>query len=268
MSGISPEGSGRACVFCGGTPVTGEHVWPQWIAKYVPAVLAEEKAQHYVVRESEEEGRQVEFRGLRYPFTTEAHCVCERCNTGWMAELEHTAEHELHAMIEGKPQKLHAWRQAIAATWAFKTAMMLEHADSADRRAIPAAIYKPFWGFLRPTTMTNIWMARYIGEEPHHFGHGELRAQVIGPEGPVEVGEAQPYAGIISVGQLAFWYVGHLVQGADLYRPNPNLYDRLIRIWPLTPNVAEWPPAVGVDDEGLRALMFSLSDAFEPPEGA
>ena len=252
-------------MYCGARPLTGEHVWPQWIAKYVPAALAEQKADHYRVFESDA-GRLVQHRGFRYPFTTEAHCVCEHCNTGWMAELEHTAEHELHAMIEGKPQQLHVWRQAIAATWAFKTAMMLEHSDSAETRTIPSMIYRPFRGFVRPTTMTNIWMAHYTGEEPHHFGHGQLRAQVIGPEGPIEPVEAQPYAGVISVGQLAFWYVGHLVQGADFYVPRPNLAGRITRIWPLT-RVADWPPAESVDDDGLRELMFSLSDAFQPPAG-
>jgi hypothetical protein len=149
---------------------------------------------------------------------------------------------------------------------AFKTAMMLEHSDSAETRTIPAAIYRLFRGFVRPTTMTNIWMAHYMGHEPHHFGHGELRAQIVGPEGPIEAGEAQPYAGVISVGQLAFWYVGHLVQGADIYMPHPDLARRTTRIWPLT-RLAEWPPPESVDDDGLRALMFSLSDAFEPPAG-
>lgn len=84
---------------------------------------AEIKAEHYVIVEAEGEDEAVEFRGERVPFTTEANCVCKPCNEGWMAELEHTAEHELRAMIGGKPQVLHEWRQSIAATWAFKTAI-------------------------------------------------------------------------------------------------------------------------------------------------
>src|ERR1035437_3729482 len=114
VSAIESQSSARACVWCGGRPVTAEHVWPQWIAKYVPGT--EIRAEHYVVVEAEGEDEAVEFRGERVPFTTEANCVCKPCNEGWMAELEHTAEHELHAMIEGKPQVLHEWRQSVAAT--------------------------------------------------------------------------------------------------------------------------------------------------------
>ena len=60
LSAIEAEGSGRAGVFCGGTPVTSEHVWPQWIAKYLP----HEKAEHYRLSESAE-GREIERRGFR-----------------------------------------------------------------------------------------------------------------------------------------------------------------------------------------------------------
>jgi hypothetical protein len=169
--------------------VTSEHVWPQWIAKYLPR----EKVEHYRVVESAE-GRSVADRGYRCPFTTQAQCVCKRCNEGWMHELEDTAERELSGKIEGKSQRLHEWRQATAATWALKTAMMIEHSEPPEARTIPLAVYPMFRWYLRLTTMTQVWMAHYTGENPHPFGHGLLRLQIVGPEGPVEPDQAEPYA--------------------------------------------------------------------------
>jgi hypothetical protein len=241
------------CVFCGESPVEAEHVWPQWIAKYLPR----EKADHFRVQESAE-GREVQPRGFRFPFTTEANCVCHTCNTGWMHELENSAEAEIAAMIQGKPQRLHEWRQSIAASWAFKTAMMLEQSEPPAARTIPLAIYPMFRRFLRPTTMTQVWMAHYVGENPHPFGHGLLRAQVIGPTGPVEPDDAEPYALVLGAGQLAFWIVGHLVQGAALHAPNSEVTGRIVQIWPVTPSAA-WPPPEPVGDDGLNGLVFSLA---------
>jgi hypothetical protein len=232
--------------------VTSEHVWPRWIAKYLPR----EKAEHYRVVESAE-GRSVADRGYRYPFTTQTRCVCKRCNEGWMHELEDTAERELSGMIEGKSQRLHEWRQATAATWALKTAMMIEHSEPPEARTIPIAIYPMFRWYLRPTTMTKVWMAHYTGENPHPFGHGLIRMQIVGPEGPVEPGNAHPYALVLGVGQLAFWIFGHLVQGAPHFNAAPDLSRRIVQIWPSTPEAA-WPPPESVDDDGLHGLVLSM----------
>jgi hypothetical protein len=144
LSCTKAEGSGRVCVYCGGAPVTAEHAWPGWIANYVPADKMEEKADHYHVFE-DASGRQVQHCGRRYPFTTEVRCVCESCNTGWMHELETTAEYALGPLIRGdlttlsgEPWRFHEWRLCIAATWAFKTAMMLEHHDAPEKPKYPA----------------------------------------------------------------------------------------------------------------------------------
>jgi hypothetical protein len=240
-------------VFCKGTPVTGEHAWPRWTAKHLPR----EKAEHLRVVESAA-GLSVEQRGFRPAATTEARCVCRSCNQGWMHELETAAETELTPMIEGKPQRLHEWRQAVAATWALKTAMMVEHCDTPDTRTIPLEIYPMFRWFLRPTTMTQVWMAHYVGESPHVFGHGMLRAQVIGPSGTIDPDDAKPYALVLSVGQLAFWIIGHLVQGAAPFRPHAEVAARIVPVWPVVP-AAAWPPPESVGDDQLHGLVLSLA---------
>jgi hypothetical protein len=175
-----------------------------------------------------------------------------------MHELERSAERVLASAIQGDAVVWHEWRQAIAATWALKTAMMVEHADAPPTRTIPRLIYPPFRQFLRPTTMTQVWAADHVGENPHPFGHAQLRAQVVGPEGTVEPDDAEPYVLVVGAGQLVFWIVGHLVQGAALYRPKASITSKLIPIWPVRPE-ASWPPSESiVGDDGLRELVLSV----------
>jgi len=58
--------------------------------------------------------------------------VCHECNTGWMHDLEDRAAPILKPMIRGNPHTLDLDQQIIVATWATKTAMVIE--PTLDRR--------------------------------------------------------------------------------------------------------------------------------------
>lgn len=252
MSGTSTEGSGRTCVFCSGSPVTAEHAWPQWIAKYLP----DQKVPHLNIVEAEGGEQSVEFRGDRLPFTTEVRVVCKPCNEGWMHELETSAEPILAPLIQGKPQVWHEWRQAIAATWALKTSMMLEHTHS-EVKAIPLEIYPGFRGFLRPPLFTQVWTALYSGEYPHFYGRGAMRLQLTTPEGVSVPNDLTAYGACLQVGALAFRLFGHLIRDGPTNVPQGDIARCLVPIWPVVPR-AEWPPEMAVDDDGLELLVKSI----------
>jgi hypothetical protein len=241
--------------------MTAEHVWPQWIAKYVPDTEIE--AEHYVVVEAEGKDETVEFRGERVPFTTKAKCVCKACNEGWMAELEHTAEHELHAMIGGKPQVLHEWRESVAATWAFKTAIMVEQAQP-SHRAIPAEVYPHFRRYLTPPPFAQVWLALYAGVSPHFYGRGEMRLVIDSPAGVAVPDDLTAYGACLQVGALAFRLFGHLIKNGPVNAPSGELARALVPIRRQVPR-AEWPPELAVEDEGLHLLVKSMGDIPPAP---
>jgi hypothetical protein len=54
--------------------------------------------------------------------------VCHCCNTGWMCDLEGAAAPILKPMITGNPSTLSQAEQLTVATWATKTAMVIETA--------------------------------------------------------------------------------------------------------------------------------------------
>jgi hypothetical protein len=254
LSDTTSQPSGRTCIWCGGSPVTAEHVWPQWIAKYLP----KEKAQHLVIVEEEGQEKAVEFRGERVPFTTKVKCVCEPCNNGWMHELETSAEPILAPLIQGKSQTWHEWRQAIAATWALKTSIIVEQAQ-ADIRAIPQEIYPGFRQWLRPPPYTQVWTALYLGESPHFYGRGAMRLLLTTPEGVAVPNDLTAYGACLQVGALAFRLFGHLIREGPRNMPQGDVACCLVPIWPVSPSV-EWPPQLGVDDDGLELLVKSMGD--------
>lgn len=249
--------SERACIWCGGTPLTAEHVWPRWIAKYLP----EEKSPHHVVVEAEGEEQIVQFRGERVPFSTTVKCVCEPCNTGWMHELETTAEKILAPLIEGKSQVWHEWRQAIAATWALKTSILIEQVQP-DLRAIPTELYKGFRVNLRPPPYTQIWMAAYAGDSPHFYGRGAMRLLLTTPEGVAVPNDLTAYGACLQVGALVFRLFGHIIRNGPRNVPQGDVARCLIPIWPVSRRI-EWPPSMTVDTNGLELLVKSMSDV--PP---
>ena len=183
-----------------------------------------------------------------------------------MHELETTAEPILAPLIEGKSQTWHQWRQTVAATWALKTAIMIEQAGPLHLRAIPQEIYPGFYRVLRPPTppYTQVWAAAYVGESPHAYGRGFMRLVLTAPKDEVP-DDLTAYGACLQVGALAFRLFGHVIQG----RPGTSLrakYARcLVPIWPTSPRV-EWPPDLAVDDDGMELLVKSMGD-IPPAEG-
>jgi hypothetical protein len=116
MAGMAK--STTPCVFCGTTgSLSTEHVVPKWVRK---ALQISEPVK--------------EFRGTTYVGAAEAlaivfHDVCTSCNTGWMERLEMAARPALEPLLLGAAadttRMLDPDQQAILATWAVKTALLL-----------------------------------------------------------------------------------------------------------------------------------------------
>lgn len=186
--------------------------------------------------------------------------MCEACNTGWMHELETTAEQLLAPLIAGQltntrgnPRRWREWRQSVAGTWATKTALMLEEISA--HRAIPRNFAPLFGANLRPHSTQQIWIGHYTGAQPHGYYHGPLDA--IDRTRPNEPPVAQGYAATIQVGHLVFRMFGLWMKDAPLILPQGDIARSLTQIHPLTP-LAEWPPPLSIDDDGLHAITLAL----------
>lgn len=110
----------RHCVFCRSTgKLTDEHAWPGWIARELLP------AGRVASRRWGKAGAFVGFDSTNHDVTVKR--VCETCNTGWMADLEAAVKPILLPWIRGRPARLAYEQQELIATWAVKTAMMLQY---------------------------------------------------------------------------------------------------------------------------------------------
>ena len=109
------------CIFCGSTPLTKEHLWPDWLRRKV------ELGQPFEHRIEDEidgvEARDVTF--MTPPFKQVVKAVCGGCNGGWMSAIEAAAKPILLDLIYARGRMLDPDDQRRLATWAFLKACVL-----------------------------------------------------------------------------------------------------------------------------------------------
>jgi hypothetical protein len=113
----------RKCVFCEReVPLTLEHVFPSWISS---VLMPAESVVHIHRLEGE-----VVRAHTSAKMDATVKRVCERCNNGWMHELEEAARPVLTPLIrKTQPRGLAPIEQEVISTWAIKTALMCEFMD-------------------------------------------------------------------------------------------------------------------------------------------
>lgn len=128
--------TGRKCVFCGGSPVTREHVFPDWISELYRRAPG--------LNEFSENGKVVR----KFPeklFQHKAKIVCEACNSGWMSTLEGKVQPLLADMItEAKATVLTKEMQDLLSLWVVKTMLMNSKATPGDSH-IPDSVYRDLY---------------------------------------------------------------------------------------------------------------------------
>jgi hypothetical protein len=104
----------RQCIFCENQANSLEHLWPLWILKLVPKPdairLKIGNSPARIIKKVEQKIK----------------VVCEKCNGGWMSDLESDVKPTLGRMIQDSPITLNVKDQADIAAWAVKVAMVLE----------------------------------------------------------------------------------------------------------------------------------------------
>src|SRR5437588_10121648 len=110
------------CAFCrSDKKLTGEHVWPDWTQPYLASSEGKGTHRRTVLRY----GKEPEMREWRDdPATSKVNDVCEKCNTGWMSDLETAAKPYLLTMIQGRGRTYHTGGLTLIGTLAAKTALM------------------------------------------------------------------------------------------------------------------------------------------------
>ncbi|MGW3291491.1 hypothetical protein ACWDR3_43370 [Streptomyces sp. NPDC001002] len=134
----------KGCVFCGGTPLTKEHVLPRWLKVALDPTVR----RHRYIALSNGAVRQHDAP----PLDSQVKIVCSGCNSGWMNQLEENVRHFLPDLIRGNPCALNAVEQRALAAWSLKTMLMFQHTHPAEvRGVIPTMDFATFYEVREPS---------------------------------------------------------------------------------------------------------------------
>ena len=180
--------------------------------------------------------------------------VCAECNEGWLSVLENDTRPILQPMILGADPQLEPPEQQLLATWAYKTALLLDL--SSDAPTVPAWLFHALRQRREPFGGAIVEIGAYLDRT------WAVWARPV----PLRIGRAatEPPNGVVVtlvVGRAVFQVIvahGHLsISDTRVYRGG------LSRIWP-TPGVdLEWPPNGLAFGDGLLEL---LAENFTSPE--
>ncbi len=150
----------RACIFCGGTPLTKEHLIGRWAGRFV------DREQRNIFQRSDREREPLQPGDTRRwharAYDRQARVVCENCNGGWMSDLETAVSSLLDPeALNGRP--LDPKEQVLLATWAMKTALTMDAAQSPDSRIIPFEAARRFGRDRQLPDGAQVWLASYTG---------------------------------------------------------------------------------------------------------
>jgi hypothetical protein len=128
----------RRCIFCGGGGIRGnkmseEHTWSMWMHPFLPKFENPIKDLGYTALSF------TDMRATRSFFSRQGHAysetfkvVCERCNNGWMGQIEEAAKPILIPLIQAQQTSLFRNNRKALAEWIALKAIVIDSAHAED----------------------------------------------------------------------------------------------------------------------------------------
>jgi hypothetical protein len=250
----------RKCIFCGGgggsgNPMSGEHIWPEWMHPYLPRQENPKTAASYTVVRKDE--IQIKRHGPRHghTFTNTINVVCKRCNETWMGDIETAVKPILISVLQGQSITLDGGAQRRLVNWIALKAMVIEQMNPADA-VVRARARREFKETRTIPRGMEILIATHNSPEFYNsYWHRTLRAQLGRPI-------ARP--GKFKDIQSTFLGVGHLfsltfVSLIPEIKLEPKFGSDLVqRIWPPVSGEVQWPmPPISTEVGGRLAEVLT-----------
>ena len=149
----------RQCIFCGGKPLTSEHVFGAWLTPLFPVPAGKRV---FLDAATVTKG-QPTTRPRRYPRNIDLKVkqVCKSCNCGWMSDLETDAARVVADVHDGRSLLINSDQQGILASWAAKTAVTTQYLGNCPE--VPMRVRQWLYTNHTPPPNTSVWVARYDG---------------------------------------------------------------------------------------------------------
>ena len=261
-----PQPQGR-CIFCGGTGLSKEHIWSDWLSALFPR--SDEHGEYYCSMHRNSGSREVEL--TRPPassarqgsvFQRKVRNVCKRCNNGWMSRVVERTKPHVKQMILGKSLNLNRKEQTDLAAWIGITTVIQEFANRLGARRIPPEDRTVLMNTEAPCFSWSIWVARYSGEWWAPMGHYHIPMRYSKPP---TTDQSAPLSGEL---QLTTFTLGELlvhiftstqaemVEAYRSYIGGASGSAKLQQLWPIIRDTLIWPPSCPFRDHEVDSLAF------------
>lgn len=241
----------RTCIFCGGTKMSAEHIWPQWAARRVAHTGV-----HAVRSYAHIEGQlPLEHQSDQRAYELKAKVVCEVCNNGWMSKIEEAAKPYFETMLSGRGREIHKQAQRTLATWALKTSIVWTASQAKQRSVVPAADLDHLRNHREPSANVSVWIVSYDGSHPAVADAYGIAANHKDDGTPYSI-----WATTVGFGPVAFHLFGSTVPGMGL--ESSRLAPWINPIWPIDKTFI-WRTRPCCSNEELKAWMDGILRQFE-----
>lgn len=232
------------CPFCEGSGrLSDEHVWPAWMIQEFRRL---NNGAPFTFGQGDEPARLTRRPDLTVP-------VCEHCNNRWLSVQENDVKAVLRPIVLGTDCDLTPSAQALLATWAVKTALMINLLDPASA-FIPLGRYREFGQERRALSSTVVWIGGYVG----------MRFVAWTSQSPLYLGDPRPelpnaFVTTFTAFRVVFQVLGYFTKGGATLTDGRPASLALHRIWPPRRETLRWPRAgLAFADESLAELAASF----------
>lgn len=246
------------CIFCGGTPLTKEHIWADWLEPYVPRDMDGYSVLRAVAHLDRSQFEASERGGDIHNW--QVRCVCASCNNGWMSALQVEAKPTVIRLLRGEQFVLGVQQQGAVAAW---VAMAVMAGDAGDRGG--RAVQKIDLEFFRASRGPPLNWRILIGD----YSRDQWRAHWV--RHPMQIEEkiepgldrtATQFNAQFTTFVTARLYANVSVAPsgtAHIRLPfKPDVERKLRQIWPPVRGEISWPPKALTDDDADHAASIGI----------
>jgi hypothetical protein len=255
----------RVCIFCGGGPLTHEHIWPAWMLPYLPklGVVNHETLsetifpKHSMIDIKKRSGE---------PQSGQLRIVCQECNNGWMSVLQSEAKPILLPLIQGESLVLHRKAQSTLSAWNSMFVMVAEF--MIDRSGTTIGVLEADRRWLKENGAApknwKIWIGKYVRQKwKGYWVHNTV--PILGEDDVprrtdlgVDLPNTQSTTAVL--GQLYVHALSSAVRSVvrkqSMVREDLGV---LPLIWPIKRSPLSWPPPRSLTDQEADSVATALS---------
>lgn len=174
METRNPRKRQRRCIFCDGSNLTREHVFPNWLRNYIDRKY--DRTFHTETTTDPYSG-QTETKNGRLnrpgdPLSQRLKVVCAKCNNEWMSAQQTKSKDLLIKLVDNTWETMSPVEAEALSSWITMTTMVLDTAHSIDKVATEQWQRTKFFETKLPPDGWSLFIARRLPENTHmSFNH-------------------------------------------------------------------------------------------------